>query len=203
MKRRTCFLLIAAVTLIAIMGGCDDGGGLPGPPIAFTGSWVDPTWTGGDVNSRFNIFIHDPGQKIPGAVMNILTSGAITSDLLYPVPRVFTVNPDWTFTYTGGFGQNPISAGVTLYPRIVVKGTISYAEGQFYTITPTAATIDLTEIAALPGVGANISLPPETVASFEEYAKIYYDDAGKLVIDDMPQTVVNAKGILRGIWTKQ
>jgi hypothetical protein len=208
MKRKIRFLLIAAVTLIAILGGCDTGNGdnLSVPPITFTGTWVDPTWFDGPVidrpNSRFNIFMHVPGQKIDGAVMNMITGGAITTDLPYPVPRRLTVNPDWTFTYTGGFGQNPISIGpVTLYPRIVVKGTISYAEGQFFTITPTSGTIDLTDLEVL-NAGENINLPPETVASFEEYASIS-KAGGRLIIDDMPQTVTNAKGILRGIWTKQ
>jgi hypothetical protein len=203
MKKKTCLLLIAAVTLIVILGGCDnDGSDLPVSPITFTGTWVNPTWTGGDADSRFKIFMHDPGQKIPGAIMASITYGAINTDLLYPVPRVFTVNPDWTFTYTGGFSQAKINVGVDLYPRIVVKGTISYAEGQFYTIAPTSATIDLTDIQIL-NPGNNVDLPPETVTSFEEHAKIYYDASGKLVIDDMPQTVTNAKGILRGIWTKQ
>jgi hypothetical protein len=199
MKRKTCFLLIAAVTLIAILGGCDDGGGLPGSPITFTGTWGDPTWTDSyGQDSRFEIFKHAPAQGIPA---NGLYSGSPA--IPYPVPRVLTVNPDWSFTYTGGFAQAKIelAPGFYLYPRIVVKGTITWAEGQFYTITPTSGTIDLTEIAFL--AGDNVDLPPETVGSFEEYVKISYDAARNLVIDDMPQTVTNGKGIMRGIWTQQ
>ncbi|MDR3122189.1 MAG: hypothetical protein LBU16_00205 [Treponema sp.] len=195
MKKETRLLFLGALVL-ALLGGCDNdaGGDLPESPITFDGKWGDPNPTG----SRFEIFKHAPNQGIPENAL-----GAGSPAIHYPVPRVFTVNPDWTFTYTGGFSQAKISLGgvLTLYPRLVVKGRISYVEDQFYFITPTSATVDLTEISAL--AGANVDLPPETVASFQEYAHIYYDAGGKLVIDDMPQTITNGKGILVGTWTKQ
>ncbi|MDR3173736.1 MAG: hypothetical protein LBU19_05770 [Treponema sp.] len=175
-------------------GGCDNGGGLPESPITFDGKWGDPN----PADSRFEIFKHAPNQGIPENAL-----GAGSSAIPYPAPRVFTVNPDWSFTYTGGFSQAKIKLADNfyLYPRLVVRGRISYVEGQFYTITPTSATVDLREIAAL--AGNNVDLPPETVASFQEYAHIYYDAGGKLVIDDMPQTITNGKGILYGAWIKQ
>jgi hypothetical protein len=226
MKRRIRFLLIAAVTLIAILGGCDTGNGdNPSvPPITFTGTWVEPTWFDGDVNSRmhsrFNIFEHYPTpQKI---FVDTEPNGSFEYDTGYDfpaAPRVFTVNPDWTFTYTGGFAQarqnlvaevKAMAAGALdsfsdnqiyaiFVPPVRVEGIIAYEEGDFYAIIPKKATVILE---GLGGGMDNMVLPPETVMSFEESAVISMA-GGYLIIDDMPQTVTNAKGILRGIWTKQ
>jgi hypothetical protein len=215
MKRKTCFLLIAAVTLIAILGGCNNDSDelLLKPPIDFTGEWGDPTWYDGDVHSRGRIFVHYPsGQEAS------VTGGSSLGLVLPPVSRVFTVNPDWTFEYTGGFSQarqdlseqvknnaggvldGAYAAGLIVAwfaPPVRVEGTITYEGDGFYAINPKTATVLLSDFGM-----DDMTRPPDTVTSFEEYAKISYD-ADKLVIDDMPETVTNAKGILRGIWTKQ
>ena len=208
MKNKLLMAALGAAALIAALGGCGDGAG-DSPevsPITFTGTWVDPTWVPetdpASSDSRGGIFAHLPAQKI--AQYSIDNSSIPPVDIPVPAGRVFTVNPDWTFSCTGGFSQYPITIGLaTIVPPLVVEGMITYEGDLFYRIPPTRAYVNLERLRVLDPDQADVTLPPDTVASFQEYARISYGFGDKLVIDDMPETATNAKGILRGIWTEQ
>jgi hypothetical protein len=194
----------AALALLLVLGGggCEVGtlpGPEPDPPINLTGFWIADAPDSYDGGADFT---------------SIVTGG-----------RELLIKPDMSFTYTGAqFMQGridlPSPFSATVYPPIIVEGTIIHEGGDWFTLAPSAGRIDLKTmltlaIAAAGGLGgatwdtightiglpAYVDLPDATVRSFRERVKIV-ENAGVLDMDDSPDTVNGGEGFLYGTWQK-